>query len=137
MVAFAKQTNRFDQYKQQNAMTASPGDLTLMLYNGCITNLKLFKTFVIEKNIEKAHEYSQKAQAIIDELLRTLDMRYPISEQLMKLYDFIQNLIIEANLQKDIEKSETAIEFLTELRDTWQEAVRINRRNMMCAGDAI
>ena len=125
MVAYSSAGN---QYRQQSAMTASPGELTLMLYDGCIKNLKLAKMHIGAKDYLKTNEVLQKAQAIINELMRSLDMRYELSNQLMQLYDYIINTVVWANVKKDIVKIDEALGHITELRDTWQQAVRLNRQ---------
>jgi flagellar protein FliS len=125
MVAYSAAGN---QYRQQSAMTASPGELTLMLYDGCIKNLKLAKMHIESKSFIKTNEVLQKAQNIICELMRSLDMNYGISKQLMQLYDYIVDILVWANVKKDREKVEEALGLITELRDTWQQAVLIHRR---------
>lgn len=125
MVAYSSAGN---QYKQQSAMTASPGELTLMLYDGCIKNLRLAKMHIEAKDYMKTNEVLQKAQSIICELMRSLDMSYDLSKQLIQLYDYIIDALVRANVKKDTAKIDEALEFLTELRDTWHQAVLINRR---------
>jgi flagellar protein FliS len=126
MVAYSAAAG--NQYRQQSAMTASPGELTLMLYDGCIKNLKLAKIHIGTNDFIKANEVLQKAQAIVNELMRSLDMRYELSKQLMQLYDYIINVIVWANVKKDVEKIDESIEMVTELRNTWQQAVRLHRQ---------
>jgi flagellar protein FliS len=125
MVAYA---NAGNQYRQQSAMTASPGELTLMLYEGCIKNLKLSKIHVQAKDYEKSNIVLQKAQAIIAELMNTLDMRYDLSKEMVALYDYIINLLVWANVKKDIVRIDESIGLVSELRDTWQQAVLIDRQ---------
>ena len=125
MVAYSAAGN---QYRQQSAMTASPGELTLMLYDGCIKDLKLGKMHIGAKDYLKSNEVLQKAQAIINELMRSLDMRYELSNQLMQLYDYIINIVVWANVKKDIDKVDEALGLITDLRDTWQQAVRLHRQ---------
>jgi flagellar protein FliS len=120
--------NAGDQYKLQSAMTASPGELTLMLYEGCLKNLKLSKIHIEAKDYEKSNVVLQKAQAIIAELMNTLDMRYELSKQMATLYDYVINLIVWANVKKDIVKVDEAIEYITDMRDTWQKAVLLDRQ---------
>jgi flagellar protein FliS len=109
-------------------MTASPGELTLMLYDGCLKNLKLAKIHIETKDFLKTNVVLQKAQNIICELMRSLDMNYPVSKQLMQLYDFLMDALVWANVKKDIGKINEAIDLVSELRDTWQQAILINRR---------
>ncbi|MCL1806718.1 MAG: flagellar export chaperone FliS [Oscillospiraceae bacterium] len=125
MVAYS---NAGDQYRQQSAMTASPGELTLMLYDGCIKDLKLAKIHIDAKDYAKTNDVLQKAQAIVNELIRSLDMQYAVSKQLMQLYDYIINTIVWANVRKDIAKIDESIELITELRDTWKQVIRLNRK---------
>ncbi|MCL2003902.1 MAG: flagellar export chaperone FliS [Oscillospiraceae bacterium] len=130
MVAYSAAGN---QYRQQSAMTASPGELTLMLYDGCIRNLKRSKLYIETKDFLKANDMLQKAQGIICELMRSLDMNYPISKQLMQLYDFLMDALVWANVKKDTDKIDEAVGLITELRDTWQQAVLIHRRQSAVA----
>jgi flagellar protein FliS len=125
MVAYSAAGN---QYKQQSAMTASPGELTLMLYDGCVKNLRLSKMHIEAKDFIKANEDLQKTQNIICELMRSLDMTYDISKQLIQLYDFLIDTIVWANVKKDISKIDEALDLITELRDSWQQAILIHRR---------
>jgi flagellar protein FliS len=125
MVAYA---NAGELYRQQSAMTASPGELTLMLYDGCIKDLKLAKLSIDAKDYGKANDVLLKAQAIVNELMRSLDIHYEISKQLMALYDYILNVIVWANVKKDMVRIDEALDLVTDLRDTWQQVIRINRR---------
>ena len=76
------------QYQQNSIMTATPEELTLMLYNGCIKGIRLAKVGLEEKDYEKANLYMCKAQAIIRELRATLDMKYDIAKNLYDLYTY-------------------------------------------------
>ena len=125
MVAYA---NAGNHYRQQSAMTASPGELTLMLYDGCIKNLKLSKLHIDGKDYAKANDVLQKTQAIIAELIRSLDLRYDLAKQLHSLYDFIFDTVVQANVKKDVKLADDALGLLEELRDTWRQAVKINRQ---------
>ncbi len=120
--------NPYQAY-QQNAMnTASPGELTLMLYNGCLKFIKQAKLDIEKKNIEAKNTNIIKAQNIIRELMVTLNMDVEISEQLMQMYDYLLNRLIEANLRNNIDILKEVEGFVTEFRDTWKEALQINRR---------
>jgi flagellar protein FliS len=125
MLAYSAAGN---QYKQQSAMTASPGELTLMLYDGCIKNLKLSKLHIEAKDFLKTNTDLQKTQGILCELMRSLDMAYDISKQLIQLYDYIIDTLVWANVKKDVGKIDEALGLVTELRDTWQQAILIHRR---------
>lgn len=112
------------QYQQSSVFTATPEELTLMLYNGCIKAIRFAEISVDEKNYEKANYYICKAEAIIRELRNTLDMKYEISENLYNLYTYFLNRLIEANVKKDNTLLEEVLHFVEEIRDTWSQAMK-------------
>jgi len=113
-----------NQYKQNTVYTATPEELTLMLYDGCVKFMNIAKYSIENKDITKAHEALIRAQDIITELKTTLDTSYEISSSLIKLYDFVIDRLIDANIKKDIKSIDEALEIVTELRDTWKEAMK-------------
>lgn len=119
--------NPYAQYQQQSILTASPQDLTLMLYNGCIKFLKQAELAIEQKDIAGSHAALQRAQDIVLEFMSTLDMQYEVSHSLMPLYDYIHRRMIEGNIKKDASIVKECIDLVSELRDTWVEAVRLNR----------
>lgn len=120
-------TNKANVYKTQQIMTASPQELTLMLYNGAIRFVAESIQAIERKDIPKAHETNIKAQNIVREFINTLDMQYEVSEGLDKLYDYIEYRLIQANIKKDIAQLEEAKGMLTELRDTWYQVMKLAR----------
>lgn len=111
-------------YKQQQVLTSSPEELTLMLYNGALR-------FVVESmqglergELEKAHSTNLKAQAIIRELMITLDMQYEISQNLYQLYDYIEYKLVQGNVKKNKADLEDAKTIITDMRDTWFQAMK-------------
>ncbi|MDR0310680.1 MAG: flagellar export chaperone FliS [Acidobacteriota bacterium] len=137
LASYANAGTQYNQYRQQSAMTAAPGELTLMLYDGCIKDLKLARMYIEEKDLHLANENSKKAQAILDELMRTLDMQYPIAAQMMNLYEFIFGLVVQSNVKKDVGMIDTALELIIELRDAWQQAIRLNRQRAGAAASQV
>jgi flagellar protein FliS len=121
-------TNPYQAYQQNSMNTASPGELTLMLYNGCLKFIKLAKQGIENKKIEDKHTNIVKAQNIIRELMVTLNMDIEVSENMMQLYDYLLNRLIEANLQNDAGILEEVEGFVVEFRDTWKEVIQINRK---------
>ncbi|EIJ80541.1 flagellar protein FliS [Bacillus methanolicus PB1] len=115
-------------YKQNSVSTASPGELTLMLYNGCLKFLAKMKQAIIEKNISERNVNSQKAQRIIQELMVTLNQEYEVAKQMMAMYDYMNRRLIEANVKNDVAIVEEVEGFVTEFRDTWKEVIRLNRQ---------
>ena len=120
-------TNPYAQYRQQGVLTASPAELVVMLYEGCIKQLKLAKIHIEAKNVEGANNSFQRAQDIITELVMGLDFNYDIAKELLNLYEFIQHAIIDMNISKDIKQVDPVIEILDDLRTAWVEVVKQTR----------
>lgn len=118
----------YNAYKQNSVNTASPGELTLMLYNGCLKFLNLARKAIEEKNIESKNTNLQKAQSIIQELMVTLNMDYEISKQIYPLYEYMNRRLIEANIKNDVEIIDEVIGLTTEFRDTWKEVIKRTRQ---------
>jgi flagellar protein FliS len=116
------------QYQNNMVNTASPQELTLMLYNGLIKFLNLSIQGMEEKTIEKANNYILRSQDIIEEFTRTLDMNYEVSNGMAALYDFMNNRLIEANIKKDKAIVEEVRGFAEDLRDTWAQAMKLAKK---------
>ena len=117
--------NPYQTYQQNSVTTASPQELTLMLYNGCLKFIKLAKRAMGEGKIEEKNTNLIKAQAIIQEFQITLDRDISISEGLAQLYEYINFRLIEANMKNDMASLEEAEGQVKELRDTWKEAMAL------------
>lgn len=117
-------TNAYNQYKQNAVLTATPEELTLMLYDGSIRFMNIAKYSIESKDVQQTHEALIRAQNIILELKATLNQEYEISSNLSKLYDFALDRLRDANIRKDAESIDEALEIVTELRDTWKEAMK-------------
>ena len=123
-------------YKQNSVTTASPGELTLMLYNGCLKFLNKAKQAIQEKNIQEKNTNLIKAQAIISELMATLNMDIEISKQMLPLYEYMNHRLVEAYIQNDVAIIEEVEGLVTEFRDTWKEVIRINRQQQFGQGNS-
>ncbi len=122
--------SKFDQYMEQKILTARPEDLTLMLYDGLIKFLKQAQMFMEQKNIEKTNNAIIRAQDIINELNITLNMDYEVSKNLRSLYAYMNDRLIDANINKDNNSIEIVLGFAKELRDTWKTAMNhTNNKN--------
>lgn len=119
--------NTANTYKNQQVMTASPEELTLMLYNGAIRFVAESIQALDKGNLEKANNASLRAQDIVREFICTLDMEQEISQGYFKLYDYIDYRLVQANINKDKSQLEEAKTMLQELRDTWVEAMKATK----------
>lgn len=112
-------------YQGNKVLTASPAELTLMLYEGAIKFCNIAIMAIEKQDIQKANLNIIKTENIILEFRNTLDTGYSISSQLDNLYEYIYNKLYEANIKKDKELLEEAVGYLRELRDTWKEAMTV------------
>lgn len=121
-------------YKQNSVMTASPGELTLLLYNGCLKFINRAKKAIQEKNIQERNENLIKAQNIIQELMVTLNTDVEISKGMMQMYDYIHRRLVEANMKNDLEVLEEAEGYVVQFRDAWKEVLKESRKQYAESG---
>lgn len=119
--------NAYAQYNNSKVLTASPAELTLMLYEGAIKFCNIAIIAIEEKDIPKAHNNIVKVQKIVDHLRATLDMKYPVAKEFDNIYEYLIHRLISANVKKDVEILNEVLEHLRSVRDTWKEVMRINR----------
>jgi flagellar secretion chaperone FliS len=120
--------NPYAAYQNNSVNTASPGELTLMLYNGSLKFIHIAKKAIEEKNIELKNTNIQKTQAIVNELMVTLNTDLEVSQNLMSLYDYINRRLTEANIKNDVSILEEVEGLITDFRDTWKEVIQLNRQ---------
>lgn len=123
-------------YRQNSVNTASPGELTLLLYNGCLKFIKLGKNAIEDQNVEQRNVNLIKAQNIVQELMVTLNMDIEISHKLMQMYDYIHRRLVEANLKNDPQILDEVEEFVMEFRDMWKEVIQSTRKQYAESGQA-
>ncbi|RNB53838.1 flagellar export chaperone FliS [Brevibacillus gelatini] len=120
--------NAAQTYQSNQVTTATPAELTLMLYNGALKFIKQVKIALEEKDIIKAHEGSLKIQDILYELMSTLNSDYEISKEFARLYEYMLQRTIEANIRKDVEILLEVEDLFIQFRDTWKEAMLLAKR---------
>ena len=115
--------NHTAAYKQQSILTAPPGRLVVMLYDGCLRFLFQSAYAMREGDRRQSQDRMRRAEAIIDELTVTLDHERggEIAGRLQGIYAFCRKHLIEASIEQNPAKIEEVSELLTELRDAWAE----------------
>jgi len=116
--------NAAEAYKRQQIMTATPEALTLMLYNGCLKFIDEGVKALEEKQYEQANNSLIKAENIISEFRVTLNMEYEIAQQLMPLYNYAYDRLVEGNLKSDVSLIRQGYDIIHELRDAWVQAMK-------------
>lgn len=113
--------NAAKAYGNNKVNTASPAELTLMLYDGAVKFCNIAIVALEKKDYETTNTNIQKCRNIIVELMTTLNHKYPVAEDFKRLYDYIFALLVEANMKKDMELLQRALDELRSLRDIWKE----------------
>ena len=111
-------------YANNKVMTASPAELTLMLYDGAIKFCNIAIHAIEEGDVEKAHNNIVKVENIIDEFRATLNHKYVVAEDFENVYVYLRERLSLANMKKDKEILEEVLKHLRTMRDTWKEVMK-------------
>src|SRR4051812_14096757 len=112
-----------NQYKQMSVTTANRGQLLIMLYEAAIQNVKKAAVAMDRKDIPAKGLAIGKAHDIINELANTLDFEVggDIARNLERLYNYITELLVKANLENDKNHLETVQKLMETLLSGWKE----------------
>lgn len=119
--------NPYAKYNNSKVLTASPAELTLMLYDGAIKFCNIAIMGIEQNDIQKAHTNIRKVERIIEEFRSTLDRKYAVAEDFDRVYVYLLQRLLEANVKKDKEILEEVNMHLRSMRDNWKEVMRINK----------
>ena len=109
-------------YQSNDILTAPPGRLVVLLYDGATKFLRQGAVAMRHSNIERSNKSIQRAEAIISELNVTLDMSAgEIAERLRAIYLFSRRHLAEARLERNPEKIDAVSRMLGELRQSWAQ----------------
>jgi flagellar secretion chaperone FliS len=107
-------------YRDQAVLTATPEQLVVMLYDGANRFLTQSAIAMRDGRVGLAGEKLRRAEAIIDELLATLDMSVgEIAEHLQALYLFFKEHLMGARLNQDASRIDEVGRLMRELRSAW------------------
>lgn len=120
--------NQYAQYQNSKILTASPAELTLMLYEGAIKFCNIAIMAIEKKDVEKAHVNIMKAQRIIEEFRSTLDHKYAVAEDFDRVYVYLLQRLLQANIKKDAEILEEVNTHLRSMRDTWKQVMELTKK---------
>ncbi len=119
--------NGYQNYQKNKILTASPAQLTLMLYDGAIKFCNLAIMAIEENDIQKAHNNIKKVERIIEEFRATLNFKYPVAQDFDNVYKYLYDRLVEANFHKDKKVLEEVLEHLRTMRATWEEVMKHSR----------
>ena len=118
------QEQMMQQYNRSRILTASPAELTLLLYDGAIKFCNLAIVAIEKKDIPAAHTNIVKVQKIVEEFRSTLNRDYPVSEDFDRVYCYLLRRLQDANVKKDIDIINEILEHLRSMRDTWKQVMQ-------------
>ncbi len=127
------QANGYSSYKNSKIMTASPAELTLMLYEGAIKFCNIAIVAIENKDYAKANTNIQKAERIIGEFQASLDFKYEVANDFNNVYSYLMERLIRANMKKDTEILEEVLKHLRTMRDTWKEVMQKTKNGTVVA----
>lgn len=113
------------QYLKVQVETASPGELTLLLYQEIVKSLLKAKQLYSQGEYQLMNEVLYKVRDIFNELIITLDLQYDISQNLKQLYLFYNNQIAQFIINKDVSQLDGTLDFAKGLLETWKEALML------------
>jgi flagellar protein FliS len=113
------------RYQDMKVQTASPAQIMIMLYDGAIRFTLQAKKKLEEKDFEGKGIFISKTQAIVDELMNSLNFSIApeLCENLQQLYIYMNERLSEANIKCDPEVLDEVIGLLNTLRDGWKQAL--------------
>ncbi|MBQ8188277.1 MAG: flagellar export chaperone FliS [Lachnospiraceae bacterium] len=120
--------NPYAKYQNSKVLTASPAELTLMLYEGIIKFTNIAVVAIEEKDYSKANTNIMKAERIVDHLSATLNDKYPVAQEFRNVYGAIMQALIQGNIKKDVDELNRALEYSRMIRDTWKEVMKVSER---------
>jgi flagellar protein FliS len=119
--------NAAAMYQNNKVSTASPAELTLMLFDGAVKFCNIALIGLENKDLSKVNLNIIKAEKIINHLRSTLDFKYPVAKDFDNVYEYIHQRLIAANIKKDKDILVEALGNIREMRDTWKEVMHISK----------
>lgn len=119
--------NAASAYQNNKINTATPAELTLMLYEGAIKYCNIAIIAIEDNDISKTNTNILKAEKIISYLRQTLDLKYNVAKDFDNVYSYVYERLVEANLKKDKDIINEVLEHLREMRDTWKEVIKTGK----------
>ena len=114
--------NGYNVFKNNSVNYASKEQLLLMLVDGMVKFAKRAEMSLIENDIKSAHENLVRTQDIFIELMSSIDQKSgEWAVQMFKVYQFINDKLVETNLKKDVKVLQEVMPLIEEIRGLWHE----------------
>lgn len=118
--------------------TATPEQLQLMLYDGCIRYATQARDAIEKKDYETSFERLTRAQHIILEMLTGLnhEVNPDLCDRVASVYNFLYRKLVDACVERDVNAIADALRILRIERETWQILVdKVNKARAIGAAD--
>lgn len=117
--------NPYAKYKENSINIASQEQLIIMLVDGAVKYTKVAKLALERGDKERAHKELIRVQSIFAELMASLDVSAgSFTIDLINIYNFIRDKLIEANIKKDIKIIDEVMPVIEDVRNMWYEIKR-------------
>jgi flagellar biosynthetic protein FliS len=118
-------SNGYNVYKNNSVNYASKEQMLLMLVEGAVKFCKIARQAIVDKDVKKAHDALIRTQDIFSELIVSLDTTVgEWAVQLSRVYAFIKEKLIEANMSKNLEIIDEIVPLIEDINETWKEAYK-------------
>lgn len=118
-------SNGYNVYKSNSVNYASKEQLLLMLVEGAVKFCKIARQAIVDKDVKRAHDALIRTQDIFSELMISLDTTVgEWAVQLFRVYAFIKEKLVEANMTKNIEIIDEIFPLIEDINETWKEAYK-------------
>lgn len=121
--------NPYNKYRTNAINSATPEELTLMLYDGALKFCNQAMAAYEANDFMKFNRLIQRVEDIIREFQITLNRKYEISEQFDMMYDYIYRCLVKSNISKNVEFLTEATDLIRSMRDTWKEAMKLAKQS--------
>lgn len=116
-------TAGYQAYQKNKYGTVSPHKLITLLYEGAINHIGKAKQAIQDRQVFSAHRSILKSQEIVSELLSCLneDLGGEIAKNMKNLYLYVIDCLVQANLRKQVEPLDQALDVLLPLKSAWDQ----------------
>lgn len=125
MNPYSKASKHTQKYQKSAANVIDKGRMIILLYKAAIRHLNIASEKIQQQKIEDTHNSLAKVKSIISELQASLNMEAggSVSEGLQKIYTYVYDRLIDANLHKDQACIDEVINILTTLLQGWETII--------------
>ena len=112
----------YQQYKQQSVGSMTPGELLLLLYDELVKRALMASIALDKKDFPAFEAAVDRCSDIVNYLDETLDRKYPISQDLSRMYDYFTYQLGRIKIGRNKQELEKLRPMLAEMRDAFHSA---------------